>query len=69
MENSFAQNLKQLRKENRLSQGDVAKRIEVSQQCVSEWEKGNMEPTMSNLWRLADLFDISVDALIGRTEF
>lgn len=69
MENSFAQNLKQLRRENKLSQGDVAKRIEVSQQCVSEWEKGNMEPTMSNLWRLADLFDISVDALIGRTEF
>ncbi|HIZ03374.1 MAG TPA: helix-turn-helix transcriptional regulator [Candidatus Borkfalkia avistercoris] len=69
MNNSFAQNLKELRKENKLSQKDVAKIIDVTQQCVSEWEKGNMEPTLSNLWRLADLFDISIDALIGRTEF
>ena len=69
MENSFAQNLKELRKENKLSQGDVAKKTDVTQQCVSEWEKGSMEPTLSNLWRLADLFDISIDALVGRTEF
>ncbi len=69
MKNSFAQNLKELRKENKLSQGDVAKKTDVTQQCVSEWEKGSMEPTLSNLWRLADLFDISIDALVGRTEF
>ena len=69
MKNSFAQNLKELRKENKLSQGDVAKKSDVTQQCVSEWEKGSMEPTLSNLWRLADLFDISIDALVGRTEF
>ena len=69
MNNSFAQNLKELRKENKLSQGDVAKKTDVTQQCVSEWEKGSMEPTLSNLWRLADLFDISIDALVGRTEF
>ena len=69
MKNSFAQNLKELRKENKLSQGDVAKKTDVTQQCVSEWEKGSMEPTLRNLWRLADLFDISIDALVGRTEF
>ncbi len=51
------------------TKGDVAKKTDVTQQCVSEWEKGSMEPTLSNLWRLADLFDISIDALVGRTEF
>lgn len=69
MENLFGNNLKNLRKENGLSQSAIAKRIGVTQQCVSEWEKGNMEPTLSNLWQLADLFNLSIDALVGRTDY
>lgn len=69
MENLFGSNLKNLRKENGLSQSAIAKRIGVTQQCVSEWEKGNMEPTLSNLWQLADLFNLPIDALVGRTDY
>lgn len=69
MKNLFGSNLKNLRKENGLSQSAIAKRIGVTQQCVSEWEKGNMEPTLSNLWQLADLFNLPIDALVGRTDY
>lgn len=68
MEKAFAKNLRTLRKERKLSQQKLASQVGVTQQCVSEWEKGKIEPTMSPLWRLADVFDISIDELIGRKE-
>jgi transcriptional regulator with XRE-family HTH domain len=68
MEKAFAKNLRMLRKERKLSQQKLASQVGVTQQCVSEWEKGKIEPTMSPLWRLADVFDISIDELIGRKE-
>lgn len=69
MINSFGNNLKSLRKENKLSQAKLAEMIGVTQQCVSEWEKSNMEPTLSNLWTLSDIFEISIDELVGKKEF
>ncbi len=65
----FAENLKTLRRERKLSQGSLASAIGVTQQCVSEWERGNMEPTLTYLWRLADLFGVSIDVLCGREEW
>lgn len=61
--------IKNLRKERGISQGLVAESIGVSQQCVSQWENGQIEPTLTFLWRLADFFDVSVDELIGRKDF
>ena len=65
----FGENLFALRKERKWSQQEVALRIHSSQQCVSQWEKGLTEPTLTYLWRLADLFDVEVDELIGRKDF
>ena len=67
--NTFGEILYQLRKEHNISQQEVALRIHSSQQCVSQWEKGVTEPTLTYLWRLADLFEIEVDELIGRKDF
>ena len=69
MKNLFAENLRTLRKERGLSQGKLAEAVGVSQQCVSEWERGKIEPTLSYLWRLADLFGVSIDVLCGRVEW
>lgn len=68
MENKFANNLKLLRQEEKLNQKQLATLVGVSQQCISEWENGKIEPTMSMLWKLADIFKISVDELIGRVD-
>lgn len=58
-----------LRAERGVSQGALAKLIGVTQQCVSEWEHGKTEPTLTYLWRLADFFGITIDNLCGRVEW
>ena len=68
MKGQFCRNLKLYRKERKLSQEQIARQVGVTQQCVSEWEKESIEPTLSNLWAIADIFDVSVDELIGRTQ-
>lgn len=67
MKNSFGKNLKFLRLKRTLSQIQLAKQIDVSQQCISEWENSKIEPTLSSLWKLADVFEISIDELVGRS--
>ena len=65
----FSENLKRLRKENCVSQAKLAEGLDVTQQCVSEWENDRIEPTLTNLWNIADFFDVSIDFLVGRTEY
>ncbi len=65
----FSKRLNELRKESGISQNVLAKRVGVTQQCVSGWEKDKIEPTLSNLISLADVFSVSIDYLAGRIEF
>ena len=65
----FGNNLKVLRTENKLSQASLAKAVGVTQQCISEWEKGNMEPTLSNLWALSEIFGVTIDELVGKSDY
>lgn len=65
----FSEILLRLRKENNVSQQKLASYIGVTQQAISQWEKGNMEPTLSSLCNLADFFDVSIDVLAGRKDF
>ncbi|MBR6703727.1 MAG: helix-turn-helix transcriptional regulator [Clostridia bacterium] len=67
--NEFGTILFTLRKEHHLSQQDLSLELSVSQQCISQWENGLTEPTLTWLWRLADFFNVSVDELIGRKDF
>ena len=65
----FGKILYALRKERKMSQQDIALAIHSSQQCVSQWENGVIEPTLTFLWRLADLFEVTIDELIGRKDY
>ncbi len=69
MDIKFSEILRTLRRERKLSQDALAKSVGVTQQCVSEWERGRIEPTLSYLWKLADLFGVSIDVLCGRSEW
>lgn len=69
MENKFPELLKMLRVEKKISQNKLAKILGVTQQCISEWELGKTEPTLSSLWELADFFDVSIDEMCGRREW
>ena len=67
-DNKFSNNLKMLRQEEKLNQKKLAELVGVSQQCVSEWENGKIEPTLTYLWKLADVFKVSIDELVGRID-
>ena len=65
----FAQRLLEHRKEKNMSQAELAKKIGVSCTIICYWETDKSEPTAPNLLKLAEFFDVSVDYLLGRTEF
>lgn len=61
--------LKKLRKEVGLSQGDVAKALGVTQGAVSKWELGDSRPSLSpaKMLLLCDLYDVSLRRLARAT--
>lgn len=64
----IAQRIEDLMKNEKLTQMQLAKAIGVGQSSVSDWLNSKSEPSVVNLWKLADFFDVSVDYLIGRKE-
>lgn len=60
--------IKELRKAKNITQEQLAEYLEVSSQAVSRWETGLTCPDISNLPRLAELFSITVDELLGVNE-
>ena len=67
MNRPLNENIKLLRVQHHLSQVDVAKRLSVSKQCVSNWENDNVLPSIDMLVKLADLFGVSTDFRLGRS--
>ena len=61
----IGENLKVLRKKEDMTQEDVAEVLGVSPQSVSKWERGDTYPDITLLPSLANLFNTSVDSLIG----
>ena len=61
---SLQEKLTNLRKEQKLSQLEVAEAIRVSRQAVSKWEAGTTVPSTDNLKFLSDLYGVSVDYLL-----
>ncbi len=61
---SFAENLKQLRKEKQLSQEELAEILDVSRQAVSKWEQGIGYPEVEKLLLLSSKLSISLDSLM-----
>lgn len=59
-------NLRRIRKERRVSQNDLAQSIGVTQGTVSNWETGNVMPTLENLIAIAKFFGCKVDDLIDK---
>lgn len=54
------------RKQRGLTQEDVARALGVTNQAVSKWESAQCCPDIALLPELADLFEVSVDKLLGR---
>ncbi len=66
---NFQQRLLELRKQHRFTQCQIAEYLHITQPSYIRYEKGSAEPSIDTLIRLADLFDVSIDYLVGRTEY
>lgn len=60
-------NLKQLRKSKNLTQDEVSKKIGVAKNTYSGYERNIRTPDISIQYKLADLFNVTLDELHGRT--
>ena len=61
---SVGKNLKNIRKKNNLTQDELAEKLSVTRQAVSNWENGKTEPDIETLTKIAQIFDISIDELV-----
>lgn len=64
----LSKKLKQLRKEFKLTQGELAARFGVTQQAIAKWEAGHAWPEMETLSRIAEFFGVTTDYLLDMTE-
>ena len=62
----IAANIRFFRKANNLTQEELSKQLGGSKNLVSNYENGISTPDIYTLVKLADIFDITLDELVGR---
>lgn len=62
----FADTLKKLRGKRGITQKELALTLGVSERTVRKYESGEMQPSTDKLLQLAELFNVSVDYLLGK---
>jgi transcriptional regulator with XRE-family HTH domain len=64
----FSRRLQELRLQKGLSQQQLGGFFNAPKQTVHSWEKGQAAPTMLKLCELADILEVSLDYLVGRSD-
>lgn len=62
---TFAEKLKELRKQSGISQEKLAEKLGVSRQAVTKWERNSGVPDIDNIMAISKLFDVSMDELFS----
>lgn len=57
--------IKKLRQSYNISQVELAQRLGVTKQCVSNWENDNVLPSIEMLVKIAEQFNVTTDYLLG----
>lgn len=65
---TFGERLKILRTEKGISQTELGKNFNLGKTAISLYETNKRDPDKETLWKLADLFDVSVDYILGRSD-
>lgn len=61
----FGDKLRELRKENNMTQKDIANMFNIKEATVSAWEVGKAQPSIDTIIVLAQYFNVSTDYLLG----
>lgn len=61
----LSQQIRLLRQSRRMSQVELAQALNVTKQSVSNWENDNIQPSVEMITRIAKIFSVSVDYLLG----
>ena len=69
MKNKFSEQISALRVENNLTRSQLAQKLGVSVRLISYWENGKRECDFDMLIKIANLFSVSIDFLLGRNEY
>lgn len=64
-----ATRIKELMRENNLTQVKLAEKIGLKQNTISAWLLGKKEPSIRSLWLLADFFNTDIDYIVGRKDY
>jgi len=64
----LSKKLRQLRKEHKLTQGELAGRFGVTQQAIAKWEAGRALPEPETISRIAGFFGVTTDYLLDMTD-
>ena len=67
MQGNLNENIRRLRMQYGVNQVEFAKKMNVTKQCVSNWENDNVLPSIEMLVIMAECFSVSTDYLLGRT--
>lgn len=66
---TIGKNISKIRKEHEMTQDQVAEKLHVTRQAVSNWENGKTQPDVETLGQLAECFEVPVETLIyGKSE-
>lgn len=65
MSEIFSKNLKYLRTTRKISQQQLADKLNIDRSTISRWESNDIDPTVSNVISIANLLGIPVSDLVG----
>lgn len=63
----IGERIQKIRKEQEMSQEELAKKLLISRQTISQWETGQTVPSLDNIYRLKEIFNISFDDLMNES--
>ena len=64
MNNNFSENLKRIRKDNNISQEQLAEELGVSRQAISKWESSVSYPEMDKIITICNKYNVKIDDLL-----
>lgn len=67
--NKFNEILSELRKEKGFTRNELAEKLNVSVRLIGYWENGERECSLDTLIKICNLFEVSADYLLGRSDY